>query len=522
MDNNNLEHHNSNPFEDSAASDLPVSDSTAVLTVDRNATLTLGTDALILLDEGLRHKRTASNFGGLLPQLAKTTRAIPFHNILWAAFDDVEVAINYTKPTGRKAGSCRVEQISYAVTDKSLHNHAKRWVEQLLNRAYPSNVMRKKRIKVLINPFGGQGQAQKLWTTQVEPVLVAANCQIDVEQTTYRGHAIEIAKNLDIEAYDVVACASGDGLPHEVFNGLAKHPSPRLALRKIAVFQIPCGSGNAMSLNTTGTASPSLAALELVKAIRAPLDLMAISQGSEVFYSFLSQAVGIVAESDLGTETLRWMGSFRFTWGFLVRLVGKTIYPAEVSMLVDTKDKNEIRNAYRATAEKIEADRLRNVLSESRAEVLSDQEDAQLPPLKYGTVNDDLPAGFSTEDMPNLGNFYVGNMCLMSADLPFFSTSLPSDGRMDLLTIAGDIPSITALRMLTSVEEGTLINHPEVAYQKVLAYRIKPRVAPTAGLISIDGESVPFEPFQAEIVPQLGTILSKYGGYYGFDGRKLK
>jgi sphingosine kinase len=543
MDQNNLHQHDSNPFEDSAGSDFSSPDSAAVLTVDRNATLTLGTDALILLDEGLRHKRAASNFCGLLPQLAKTTRAIPFHHVLWAEFDDVEVAIQYTQTTGRNAGSCRVQRISYAVTDKSLHTFAKRWVQQLLDRAYPVNVMRKKRIKVLVNPFGGQGQAQKLWTSQIEPVLAAAMCHVDVECTKYRGHAIEIAENLDIEAYDVVACASGDGLPHEVFNGLAKHASPKRALRKIAVFQLPCGSGNAMSLNTTGTASPSLAALELVKAIRTPLDLIAVSQGSNVFYSFLSQAVGIVAESDLGTESLRWMGSFRFTWGFLVRLLGKTIYPAEVSLLVDTKDKDEIRSTYRAAAERIEADRSQAKLSDAWAETLPTHEDAQLPALKYGTVHDDLPAGFSTQDMPNLGNFYVGNMCLMSADLPFFSTSLPSDGRMDLLTIAGDISRITALRMLTSVEEGTLINFPEVSYQKVLAYRIKPRSAPvennrrfrrqiarwlggagrqTAGLISIDGESVPFEPFQAEIVPQLGTILSKYGAYYGFDHRKLK
>lgn len=82
-----------------------------------------------------------------------------------------------------------------------------------------------------------------------------------------------------------------------------------------------------MSWNLNGTDSPSLAALAVVKGIRTPLDLCAVTQvvdGEEQRYvSFLSQSVGIVAESDLGTDHLRWMGDARFTWGFLSRLLGE-------------------------------------------------------------------------------------------------------------------------------------------------------------------------------------------------------
>lgn len=518
-------------------------DNAAVLSVDRNATLSLGTDALIVLDEGLRHRRAASNFCGFLPQLTKTTRAIPYHRVLWAQFTDLDVTVHYTQTSGRNASSCHATYLSYTITDKGSHAQAKQWVERLLDRAYPRDVMRRKRIKVLVNPFGGQGSAQKIWSTQVQPILAAAQCEIDVEQTKYRGHAVEIARNLDIEAYDVIACASGDGLPHEVFNGLAKHKSPKRALRKIAVCQIPCGSGNAMCLNLTATTSPSLAAVEIVKAARTPLDLVAITQGNNLLYSFLSQAVGIIAESDLGTDSLRWMGAFRFTWGFLVRILGKTIYPAELSVLVDVDDKVQVRDAYCEISKAREAastDRSNSVEEEPG---LPDVDDSALPPLKYGRVADKLQPEFVTTDMPNLGNFYVGNMCYMSADAPFFVASLPSDGKMDLITIPGDIPRTTALRMLTVVDQGTLINFPETTYKKVLAYRITPRSAPvepkrrfraelarwlggagrqTEGLIAIDGESIPFEPFQAEIVPAMGTVLSKHGAHYGFDGQKLK
>ncbi|SMR44624.1 unnamed protein product [Zymoseptoria tritici ST99CH_3D1] len=534
-----MHNHVHNPFDDPAGSDTSLESTEAVLTVGRNATLTLATDALIVLDEGLRHRRAASNCCGLLPQLSKTTRAIPFHNVLWAELNDFDVNVHYTQTVGRKSKGCRVALITYNVTDKSTHAHAKRWVENLLARAYPPNTQRRKRIKVLINPFGGQGYAEKSWRKEIEPIFAAANCVVDVERTQHRGHAVEIAQNLDIDAYDVVACASGDGLPHEVFNGLAKHKTPKLALRKIAVVQLPCGTGNAMSLNLSGTDSPSLASLEIVKGTRTPLDLVAITQGDKTYYSFLSQAVGIIAESDLGTDNLRWMGSFRFTWGILVRLLGKTIYPAEVSLVVDSDDKRLIKETYRQVAEEHEAARAKHLCRATYEDDLPQGDNAQLPELRFGTVTDPLPSNFATRDIANLGNFYVGNMCYMSGDAPFFTATLPSDGKMDMVIAPGDMARMTAIRMLTTVEQGTLINFPEISYSKVLAYRITPRMAPVPterrlrskvgrwlggaskqkeGLISIDGEQVPFEPFQGEVVPKLGTVLSKSGAIYEIGG----
>ncbi|KAF2215023.1 hypothetical protein CERZMDRAFT_66268 [Cercospora zeae-maydis SCOH1-5] len=524
-----LQVHAGNPFDDPDASDTASSSHDAlVLTVDRDATLTLGTDSLIVLDEGLRH------------------RPIPFHNILWAEFDETkfDVTIRYAQPIGRKGKACRVGFISYAVTDKSLYAHTRAWMQKLLERAYPVHTKRRKRIKVLVNPYGGTGNADKLWAREIQPILAAAGCELDVERTTYRGHAVEIAEKLDVDAFDVVACASGDGLPHEVFNGLAKRRDARRALRKIAVVQLPCGSGCAMSWNLNGTNYPSLAALEIVKGIRTSLDLVAITQGDRRLYSFLSQSVGVIADTDLGTESLRWMGAFRFTWGIIVRMLGKTIYPAEVSVLTDTDDKRVIKDRYRSARQEHEAAKAKNIhsslLDDDEADSTMNEEDLSVLALKYGTATDPLPSSFTTTDMPKLGNFYVGNMCYMSADAPFFACALPSDGRMDMIAINGDIKRTTCLNMLLKVEEGTMIDFPDAKYSKVLAYRITPRAAPVPsqnlgprirrwlggttvggsddGLIAVDGERIPFEPFQAEVMPGMGTVLSKNGGIYEFDG----
>lgn len=446
---------------------------------------------------------------------------IPYRNILNASVDDLELTVHYALPISvgtwpsSKPGCCPIS-LHYTFADKN--PTAKIWVTRLLDHAYGVSQINK-RIKVLVNPFGGQGAAHKLWKREIEPIFKAARCEIDVEFTKHKEHAVEIAEKLDIDRYDVVACCSGDGLPHEVFNGLAKQKYPRRALKKIAVVQLPCGSGNAMSLNLNGTNSPSLAALAIVKGLRTSMDLVAITQGDKRYLSFLSQSVGIVAESDLGTENLRWLGNKRFDVGFVIRLLGKTVYPADVAVKVEIADKQEIRNEYarnRSSAAALAAKGHQDHESELADEPL----DEELPVLRYGTVRDELPADWETVSMPTLGNFYAGNMAYMSADAPFFPCALPSDHLIDLVNIDGTIPRWTAFKAADAVTNNTFFDLDIVDYRKVSAYRISPRLRPgqKEGYISIDGERVPFEPFQAEVLRELGTVLSCKRGAYEFDG----
>ncbi|GAB7350922.1 hypothetical protein MBLNU459_g1433t1 [Dothideomycetes sp. NU459] len=504
-----------NPFVDPHVDEDQASlETDSTLFISHGASLTLGADSLIVLDESFI-RRDAANCCGLLPTSSKSTHAIPYYNILAATLNDLELTIQHALPTSGTA--CRPSRISYTLSDKTQISAARIWLAKLTALAY-GTAQRNKRIKVLVNPFGGKGAAQKMYLREIEPLFKAAACEIDVQTTTHSGHAVEIARTIDISRYDVIACASGDGLPHEVFNGLAQQAQARRALRKIAVVQLPCGSGNAMSLNLNGTDSPSLAALAVVKGIRTPMDLVAITQGQRLYWSFLSQAAGIVAESDLGTENIRWMGAARFTYGFLVRLLGKTVYPADLAVKVDIGDKTEIREAYKRTRSEKEA-----MASKRDSEADEDgggHEDEPLPPLRYGTIHDDVPSDWEQTSMPTLGNFYCGNMAYMAGDAPFFPCALPSDNSMDLVNIDGTIPRLTAIKSLLAVEQNTFFDMPHVNYRKVSAYRIYPRLreGQKEGYISIDGEKVPFEPFQAEIVGGLGTVLSRHGPVYEFEG----
>ena len=103
-------------------------------------------------------------------------------------------------------------------------------------------------------------------------------------------------------------------------------------------------------------------------------------------------------------------------------------------------------------------------------------------------------------------------MGYMAADTNFFPGSMINDGLMDLVTINGDVAPTKSLGIFTSMEKGRFFDHPLVRYRKITAFRIVPKNQ-TDGYISIDGERIPFGPFQAEIHPGLATVLSKTGRY---------
>lgn len=444
----------------------------------------------------------------LLEDKTKTTHAISLYNVLDAEVTASSLAITYAQHSTKNDVS--VTSLHYPITEKE-KPAVEAWTERLVALSYGTS-QRRKRLKVLINPFGGRGTAANLYKTYAAPIFAAARCQVDVQSTEYRGHAIEIAEQLDLDAYDAIICCSGDGLPYEVFNGLGKRPNGREALAKMAVALLPCGSGNGMTWNCLGTESVSLASLAIIKSLRTPLDLVSVSQKNTRTLSFLSQSFGIVADSDLGTDNIRWMGAQRFTYGFLVRLMQRTIYPCDLAIKVEMSDKRVIKDHYNSYASH-EYDPLADPI---RLEAAS--QSPALPELEYGTVEDEVPKDWEVVPGEHIGNFYAGNMAIMSKDTSFFPASLPSDGLMDIVTIDGTISRTTSIKMMNEIPTGGFFDMPDVNIRKAKAFRLVPHE--NDGYISIDGEKVPFEAFQCEIHQGLGTVLTKSGHMYEAEGPK--
>ncbi|OTA98022.1 hypothetical protein M426DRAFT_326308 [Hypoxylon sp. CI-4A] len=487
-----------------------------VLLLPKGVSLALVGDSLLVKDKSRarNHRKTVC---GVAIGTTPTEFSIPLYNILWAEISTFSIlTIDYAEHTSKT--QVRVAKLAYT-TDEHTLNTQNAWVDLLLQQSY-GTAQHKKRAKVLVNPHAGPGGADKIWEHEVRPLFEAARMSLDIVRTKFSGEAVGICENLDIDAYDIVVPCSGDGLPYECINGLGKRSDARKALRQIAVAHIPCGSGNAMSCNLNGSHRPSLAALAIIKGVRTPMDLMSVTQGSTRTLSFLSQSVGIIAECDLGTEHLRWLGAARFNVGLVQRIFSKRVYPCDISMKVEIPDKADIKAHYkRERAEhdhtvRREKDAMNTKEASFAGESASSDGDAGdgLPPLRFGTINDKLPDDWETASYDKLGNFYCGNMAWMAPDANFFPATCPNDGLMDVVMNDGDISATKYLELLTSVESGRFFDNPHVSYRKVSAYRFTPRNQ-QHGYISIDGEHAPFEPFQVEVHQGLGTVLSKYGKY---------
>src|SRR4051794_160043 len=236
----------SNPFSD-AGSIIPNHPKSLTLQVGHSESLRLDEAGISVTDDHFddSNKRCC----GFLPG-SEPVKTIPYFYVLDASLSNDAITIKYAKPKSvKKNARLLVRTLIYHITP---NDHARSWTDTLLDKAY-GTAQRNKRIKVLVNPFGGAGRAPTIYRKQVAPIFEASACAVQVEHTQYGGHAIEIAENMDIDAFDVLACASGDGLPMECFNGLGRKTNARQALRNIAVVQLPCGTGNAMSWNLNGT-----------------------------------------------------------------------------------------------------------------------------------------------------------------------------------------------------------------------------------------------------------------------------
>lgn len=94
----------------------------------------------------------------------------------------------------------------------------------------------------------------------------------------------------------------------------------------------------------------------------------------------------------------------------------------------------------------------------------------------------------------------------MSSTAKFFRTALHNDGMMDLILIDGNLRRCSALQLFSAVADDTFFDSPLIKYHKILAFRWTPKNQ-DSGYISIDGERVPFKPFQAEVHKGLGTVI---------------
>lgn len=476
-------------------------------------TASLTTEGITLHNARTKQKSRS----GCFPAGSPAKINIPFENVLWAEIvnsNEASVKLSYARDINDDKSKYvnTMDTVVFKAENDSINTICK----TILSKAYPEGCRKKKKLLILINPHGGQGRAHSIYKQHCEPMLNMAKCSIEIISTTHRYHAQEIAKDLDLDKYDGIICCSGDGIPHEVLNGFAERTDYLTALKTMPICQLPCGSGNSMAVSLNGNPSPTRAALCIVKGRKMPIDLMSFNQKNNTKLSFLSQNYGVVADADLGTEHMRWMGGARFTVGAVMKCISKKPYPCEVYVKYAHENKNNVRNHFHSFLQtsksetNVVTNNVDSAASSTNTEPHGSNSTTTNIPLKYGTTDDKLPDDWQKLDKPNMGVFFVGKMPWVSADALIFPATLPTDGTIDMVHWDSSIGRLKALSMFTKVQTGQHFESPEVSYSKVEAYRLVPHID---GYLSIDGESFPCEPFQVEVLPSLGCLLSISDGY---------
>lgn len=469
--------------------------------------------------EDSRQSSTSSGIGLCCTPMATGKRRvsfISFYEILWCQWSDVDsrkLEVTYVNP---KAEEVIPEVISIDIDQDfviptSPASESTDICQEILAQAYKSHIISPS-IAVIINPHGGKGKAAEIYKKKIAPILRAANVKVEYIETKHHEHAVQIARELEISKFDIVACCSGDGIPHEVINGFYQRPDNGLsAFQKIAVTQLPCGSGNALSLSTHGSNDASVATFSMLKSHRVKLDLMAILQKSSPItkLSFLTQCFGIIADSDIGTEHLRWMGPVRFEIGVMGKILSGAKYPCDVFVEYAVELKHDLETHFQQFRP--------DTPSQNQVQPESPALSASNLIVHGPAISDPIPLHWVKlpENVTNnLNIFYVGKMPYISSNTEFFPAALPNDGTMDMIITGTDIGILESVNILLSVEKGLHVNNDKVIHSKIKSYRLVPKLKNIKNhYISIDGENCPIEPIQAELLPGVLTGLLPDGSY---------
>jgi diacylglycerol kinase (ATP) len=164
-----------------------------------------------------------------------------------------------------------------------------------------------KRFVVVVNPRGGTRRGMAVLES-VKPVFVAAGAELDVRVTTHAGHAKEIARTVNLEAYDGFCVVGGDGTIHEAVGGLMQQDDPSSTPLGV----IPGGTGNSV-LQHLECVEPLEAARRIVAGDVKPLDVMRVSTANEVTYCVNIVGWGAIADINVTAERLRALGTPRYT-----------------------------------------------------------------------------------------------------------------------------------------------------------------------------------------------------------------
>lgn len=314
---------------------------------------------------------------------------------------------------------------------------------------------------VMINPVSGAGHAVKRW--EIVKAVWNDLPWISFEElvTSRANEGEERVRQMNLNDYDGIVIVSGDGLVYEALNGLASRPDSDKALA-MPIGHIPGGSGNGLAQSILHSSGESFGVLDagflIAKGGTQTLHLSTVSTaGQPPKTSFLSLAGGVIADIDLGSESLRFMGNLRFSV-YAVMCVARP-RPLEAQLVYWPE----------------EADKLPRALCGDPPSL-----DEPLPPGPWVTVD-------------GVFTFFWGVNTAWASSDSHVAPGLALGSKSWSLICMRSASRVDLAKCLLALDSGKHVNQPGVEVFRCHAFRIHPR---GVSQFSLDGEHVPFGPVQ--------------------------
>ena len=158
-----------------------------------------------------------------------------------------------------------------------------------------------------VNPHGGTKKGPQI-LKKVKPIFEASGTDLFIIETTFAGHAKELANQLDLTEYDGFIGIGGDGTLHEIINGMLSRPDGK----KIPIGIIPGGSGNSY-MHDLKLTNPLKAAKAIIQGNTKFLDTAQVEVNHVIKYANNMIGWGLVTDVGNKAEHFRWMGTNRYT-----------------------------------------------------------------------------------------------------------------------------------------------------------------------------------------------------------------
>jgi len=384
--------------------------------------------------------------------------------------------------------------------------HQKNTADKIDNNAdQQSNNHKSRHLLVIVNPFSGSKRAPAIFEN-TRRKFDEARITLTVEKTNYKGHAQEIVSNIHPSKYDGIVCIGGDGLIHEVINGLLTRADVDVA-RRIPIGVIPAGGGNGLA-STLGATTIDAAVEIILSGATQPFDIAAITtnpdtkdsntksdnENNKVIYSFLFTGWGLISEMEQFQEKLRWLGSLKVFAAALVCifLSGLDHFSCRLSLFPSSHFSMD--SATRCLN--------RRGCPECERPYRNEDNTEQKEVTLLGAVSG-----------AKLGEgvmFVISGNCSFLADnlnvVPFGHLA---DGYLDVVAVT-KCTRLTLWKMLRQLGTGDHIYNPHIRYFRSRKFRFEVASESRSIPFNIDGELIPVStPIEVEVMRGFCSVFCK-------------